>query len=408
MSLHRLAALSCLILGIAACSAATDSHGPSQAGPGTGGASGSPAVSGSGAAPGSGSANGSGATPGAGAAPLIDGSGGTPDLGNIMMMDPSTETCAGIINKGEQITIDIFIMFDQSLSMTCTIASGNEDRWDAVKGPLETFVQDPGAAGINVGIGYFGNSIFSSCNAADYQTPDVEIGPLPMNAMPLVNSLNAHMPVSNTPTAAALIGAINHAIDWKNQHPGHTVVVVLVTDGEPNACGAVADVANAAQMGFMNTIPTYVIGITSSGTTCALDPNPPNQMDLDSVAAAGGTMQALIVDTAMNPAQQFLATMNQIRQKSQVPCQYALPKAMPGTQLDPNKVNVEFVPPGAATGVTIPGVMMSTCGPGGGWYYDNPNAPTKINLCPATCDMATMMTGSSINISVGCATVHPA
>jgi hypothetical protein len=398
MSLHRFAALSYLVFCVAACSAATDSKGQSPFG----------AALGSGGVPGSGSVSGSGSTTGAGETPIVENSGGAPDLGTFMTMDPSMQTCAGIINKGEQITIDIFIMFDQSLSMTCTIASGNEDRWDAVKAPLETFVQDPAAAGINVGIGYFGNSLLSSCNGADYQKPDVEIGPLPMNAMPLVNSLNAHMPVSNTPTAAALIGAINHAIDWKNQHPGHTVVVVLVTDGEPNACGAVADVANAAQMGFMNTIPTYVIGITSSGTTCALDPNPPNQMDLDSVAAAGGTMQALIVDTAMDPAGQFLATMNQIRAKSQVPCQYALPKAMPGTQLDPNKVNVQFVPPQATMGTTIPGVTMAACGPNGGWYYDNPAAPTKINLCPATCDMATMMTGSSINISVGCATVHPA
>jgi hypothetical protein len=162
-------------------------------------------------------------------------------------------------------------------------------------------------------------------------------------------------------------------------------------------------------MGFMSTIPTYVIGITSSGTTCGLDPNPPNQMDLDSVAMAGGTNAALIVDVTMNAAQQFLATMNQIRAKSQVPCQYALPKPMPGTHLDPGKVNVGFVPSGAPMSITVPGVTMATCDPvNGGWYYDNPAAPTKINLCPATCQAAMMMTGSEINITVGCATIHPA
>jgi hypothetical protein len=407
MLLHRFAALSLLVSAVAACSAATDSHSPGDGAltPGAGGANG--AVPGAGAAGGLGSVNGSGSTTGAGAA-QIGNNGGAPDLGFIMGMDPTTKTCAGIVNKGEQITVDIYIMFDQSLSMTCPVPAGG-DRWDAVKAPLQQFVQDPGAAGINVGIGYFGPNILSSCNAADYQTPDVEIGTLPMNAMPIVNSLNAHMPVSNTPTAAALTGAINHAIDWKNKHPGHSVVVVLVTDGEPNACGAVADCANAAQMGYMSTIPTYVIGITSSGTTCGLDPNPPNQMDLDSVAMAGGTTSALIVDVAQNAAQQFLATMNQIRAKSTVPCQYALPKPMPGTQLDPNKVNVEFVPPGAPMGVTVPGVTMATCDPAnGGWYYDNPAAPTKINLCPSTCAQAMMMTGSEVNISVGCATIHPA
>jgi hypothetical protein len=412
MLLHRLAALSSLALGLAACSAATDSNSPAFSDQSTGGAAGAGAAAamGTGSVPGSGSVSGSGSTTGGGAVPLVNNSSaGAPDLGNFVGMDPSTKTCAGIVNKGEQITVDIYIMFDQSLSMTCMVPNGT-DRWDAVKAPLQQFVQDPMAAGINVGIGYFGPNILSSCNAADYQMPDVEIGPLPMNAMPIVNSLNAHMPVSNTPTAAALTGAINHAIDWKNQHPGHTVVVVLVTDGEPNACGAVADVANAAQMGFMATIPTYVIGITSNGTMCAIDPNPPNQMDLDTVAMAGGTMSALIVDVTQNPAQTFLATMNQIRAKSQVPCQYALPKAMPGMQLDPKKVNVELVPPGAAMGNTIPGVdIANACDPVmGGWYYDNPTTPTKINLCPATCQQATMLTGAEINISVGCATVHPA
>jgi len=409
MTFYRFAALTPLALALAACSASSGSNAPNLIGSGSGGAS--AAGAGAAAAPGSGAALGSGALAGIGLSsgvdPVVDNAGGTPDLGSIMGMDPSTKTCAGIVNKGEQITVDIFIMFDQSLSMTCMVPAGG-DRWDAVKAPLETFLQDPAAAGINVGIGYFGNSILSTCDATFYQRPDVEIGPLPMNTQPLVNSLNAHTPISNTPTAAALTGAINHAIDWKNQHPGHSVVVVLVTDGEPNACGAVSDVANAAQAGLMATIPTYVIGVTSPGTTCSIDPNPPNQQDLDTVAQAGGTVSSLIVDVTQDAAQQFLMTMNQIRAKSQVPCQYEIPKSTSGP-IDPGKVNVELVLPGAAMGNTIPGVTMATCDPAnGGWYYDNPNAPTKINLCPATCALATMQMGSSINITVGCATVHPA
>jgi hypothetical protein len=329
----------------------------------------------------------------------------------IMEMDPNSAQCAAIANKGEQITVDIYVMFDQSLSMTCMIPSGG-DRWDAVKSALQSFVMDPGAAGINVGIQYFGQGgggLNSSCNAMDYEKADVEIGPLPMNAMPIVNSLNAHMPSTNTPTTPALTGAINHAIAWKNTHPGHTVVVVLVTDGQPNGCGVVADVAAAATQGAMASIPTYVIGVTSPGTQCLIDMNPPNQQDLDTVAMAGGTAPALIVDVTQNTAQQFVATMNQIRAKSQVPCQYALPKAMPGQMIDPGKVNVEYVPPGGGMPITILGVTMATCDPAtGGWYYDNPAAPTKINLCPSTCTAASMAAGGQINISVGCATKHPA
>jgi len=346
----------------------------------------------------------------------MDNRGGAPDLGTIMEMDPTAADCAGIVNKGEQITVDIYVMFDQSQSMLCGIPSGG-DRWDAVKNALQQFVMDQAAAGINVGIQYFGLGGFAaSCNAADYQRPDVEIGPLPMNATAIVNSLNAHMPSTNTPTPPALVGAINHAIDWKNMHPGHSVVVALVTDGQPNACGGIPDVVSAAAAGFTNTIPTYVIGVISPGTTCAagplmtnLDPNPPNQQDLDAVAQAGGTKSALIVDVTQNTAQQFVATMNEIRKQSVVPCQYSLPKAPAGQMLDPAKVNVEYIPPGGTTPVTIFGVTMSTCDPAtGGWYYDNPNAPTKINLCPSTCSAITTEIGGQVNISVGCATKRPA
>jgi hypothetical protein len=355
---------------------------------------------------------------GIGAVPVTDNRGGAPpDLGPIMEMDPNKADCAAIANKGEQITVDIYVMFDQSLSMTCMIPAGG-DRWTAVKNALQQFVMDPGAAGINVGIQYFGlgpngtpGGLNSSCTAADYEKADVEIGPLPMNTMAIVNSLNAHMPATNTPTTPALQGAINHAIAWKNAHPGHTVVVVLVTDGQPNGCGMVADVAAAATQGAMATIPTYVIGVTSPGTTCLLDQNPPNQQDLDTVAMAGGTNAALIVDVTQNTAQQFVMTMNQIRAKSQVPCQYALPPAPGGQMLDPMKVNVEYTPGGATMPVTILGVTTAAmCDPtNGGWYYDNPAAPTKINLCPSTCSAVTMDTGGGqINIAVGCATKRPA
>jgi hypothetical protein len=361
---------------------------------------------------------GGGAATGAGASTGSGNAGAPADLGSIMpTVDPNSVDCAGVVSEGEQITVDIFIMFDQSASMTCMVPSGG-DRWDAVKTALQQFVTSPDAAGINVGIQYFGlgggggrrgGGGQSSCTPADYEKPDVEIGPLPMNSMPIVNSLNAHMPTTNTPTPAALTGAINHAIAWKNAHPGHTVVVVLVTDGEPNQCGTVADVDNVAAMGLMATIPTYVIGVTSPGVTCNLDPNPPNQQDLDSVAQAGGTMSALLVDVTQNAGQQFVTEMNQIRAKSQVPCQYALPKPPTNQMLDTTKVNVQYTPPGATMASTILGVTMNTCDPtNGGWYYDNPSAPTKINLCPSTCMAVSQQTGGKISVSVGCATKHPA
>src|SRR5262249_19808269 len=145
-----------------------------------------------------------------------------------------------------------------------------------------------------------GDPLQSSCDPYDYQAPDVEFAPLPAGATLIVNSLAAQAPSTDTPTVAALTGAINHAATWKADHGGPTLIVVLVTDGQPNACGsgAVADVVMVAQQGFMKAqIPTYVVGILSPGSMCTVDPNQPNQADLDAVAKAGGTDQSLVVDT---------------------------------------------------------------------------------------------------------------
>jgi hypothetical protein len=38
----------------------------------------------------------------------------------------------------------------------------------------------------------------------------------------------------------------------------------------------------------------------------------------------------------------------------------------------------------------------------GGWYYDNPTAPTLIKLCDSTCQS---LSGGSIQVEFGCDTI---
>jgi hypothetical protein len=216
------------------------------------------------------------------------------------------------------------------------------------------------------------------------------------------------MPSTNTPTAAALEGAINHAITFRNQHLGDTVIVVLVTDGEPNACGNVQAVANIAATGLgMANLPTYVIGVTSPGTTCRGDPNPPNQQDLDTVAQAGGSKAAIIVDLSQNPVQQFLTSMNAIRGSAQVPCQYQLPQPAAGTSIVFDEVNVLYNDAaGSHTVFYVPDAQACSA-TDGGWYYDvdpTKGMPTKILLCPTSCTAVTTQTGVKVDIKLNCAT----
>jgi hypothetical protein len=46
------------------------------------------------------------------------------------------------------------------------------------------------------------------------------------------------------------------------------------------------------------------------------------------------------------------------------------------------------------------------CTNAGGWYYDNPAAPTKVILCPATCMTVQADSNAKVDVQFGCDTIH--
>jgi hypothetical protein len=329
--------------------------------------------------------------------------------------------------KGEGVPADLYIMNDQSHSMACPIPTGG-DRWTAMKTALGGFLRSPDAAGLGVGIQYFGQgqgagpgAVGASCNVADYEPADVEIAPLPGNADAVVASLDRHRPYTLTPTPAAIDGALAHARQWATAHPERIVSVVLATDGQPNACGNPADrvgsVAASVAKAYAGTpqIRTYVIGIVGGAATmgadgCQYDPAPPNQPDLDRVAKAGGTDAALMVDAlAGDTAAEFLDALNHIRGAAVLGCQYVLPTTtVDGQTIDPRKVNVSYAPSDGAARALYQSPDVGSCdASAGGWYYDDPTTPTKILLCPATCNAVKADPKASIDVLLGCETEVP-
>ena len=181
--------------------------------------------------------------------------------------------------------------------------------------------------------------------------------------------------------------------------------MVLVTDGQPNACGVVADVATVAGAGLTGgTIPTFVIGVISPGASCVLDPNPPNQADLDTVAQAGGTTQAFMVDVSSNAIQRFQAALQTIQGSAVFGCQYAVPPPTSGAPLDPASLKVKLTTGGTST--DLPKVANpAACTPSaGGWYFDDPTAPKSIQLCDSTCTALNAATGAQIDLVLACST----
>ncbi len=343
-------------------------------------------------------------------------------------------SCASDTITAQQIPLDMYVMLDQSSSMS------DDNKWMSVTTALNTFVTQPGLDGISMGLGYFAvqtppptcstltcttdndcgsaacGPCFSlgsggtclgataallggadSCSVADYETPAVEIAPLPGVGGAISSSMSMHSPTTGTPTVQALTGALSHATTWANAHAGDAVVVVLATDGEPDDSCTPEDVPSVeavATMGRMGSpgIRTFVIGVGD------------DLSDLDGIAAAGGTGSAFVVDTGGNVLQQFLDAMNAIRH-SVLGCTYEIPLPSSGTP-DYQEVNVIYTP-GNGSPQTIPNVADAAACPASGnaWYYDNPASPTQIILCMATCSIVTADTAGSVAIQLGCQTV---
>lgn len=252
-----------------------------------------------------------------------------------------------------------------------------------------------------------------SCDVPDYAALAVPFGTLPGQAAAIHAALDERIPNSQTPTHAALQGAIAAARARKAARPNAVVAVVLSTDGVPytqtngvpkctDDVGAITAVAAAARNGNPS-VQTFVIGVLSPEGNTASARN-----TLDAIAISGGTDAASIIGVSPTTQADFIAALQKVRAQS-LPCELALPVPKVGTP-DYDKVNVVHTTPDADAPSTIRYVdKAAQCDAvTGGWHYDvdretSTAKPTNVVLCPATCAMVQKDLGV-VDIVQGCAT----
>jgi von Willebrand factor type A domain len=307
--------------------------------------------------------------------------------------------CAAQAYEGEAIPLDIYIMFDQSGSMLNDV--GGMTRLDAIERATRTFLTEQASAEISVGVGYFGYQPIgqTSCEPHDYASPSV---PITLDHDEVLRSLAEREPIGETPTGAAVRGGCAYAKEWKQANVGHSVVVLLLTDGEPKApmscssgtcCPTLDDAVQAAadcRSGDLG-IATYVLGVG------------PFLDNLQQIAQAGGTDHAYLIGD-QDVEQQVLQALNAIRGDASIPCELKLPEPTGGTGLDYGLVNVAYQDSSCALTRIYNVPSDASCdGVEGGWYYDDPTAPTSVKLCGASCDRVSGP-GGRLAFTVGCET----
>lgn len=347
---------------------------------------------------GSGAGNSSGSGKGSGSdssgTSQNNGSTGT-GFSNATAATGSMMTCAAASIEAKITPLAMYIMFDKSGSMN------DGGKWTAASSALKSFFQDPGAAGLEVALRFFpeGNCDGSTCDVNACATPKVDAGPLtadPAATDPqekaLVKAVNDTIPAGNTPMFAALKGAVKWAGDFQAANTDHKTVVILVTDGEPNGCITDTNqIANEAEVGFANGIMTFAIGLEGS-----------NVNTINKIAAKGGSTEGFFIGNSGGTETALLAALEEIRGKA-IACELQIPEPEMG-ELNPDKVNVTFTP-GGGVEKTIGHVDdESQCGAASAWYYDDPQNPTRIILCPDTCEAVQGDDAATINIQLGCDT----
>jgi len=201
----------------------------------------------------------------------------------------SNEGCSGITYEGENVPLDIYVMYDLSCSMSCTVdqsgcclGSNNEApesdwRIAPVRRAMRAFLEDPASAGIGVGLGFFGdhpvneNTNPDVCNVEAHTDPEVPIGVLPGAAGGLVDAVNAGEPQGGTPTHLGLEGACIYTNQWHQENPANTVVILLVTDGiTEHSCGSnIVLAVEAAEDRYDGGAGIPAAGASPVAVTCA-------------------------------------------------------------------------------------------------------------------------------------------
>jgi hypothetical protein len=372
---------------------------------GTSSTAGTNSTAGSTTAGAGGTSQGSGGSPASGGASTTAGSGGsgaystvaceglpyTPGEGG----DGGEDACVGVGSEAEPVPVDLFIMMDRSQSLGQEIEETGQIRWEALREAVQAFVDAASEDDIRAGIGFFGrtggNDDVLDCDSSYYAEPEVGIAPIADVGSDLVGAMEDTFPGGLTPTAPALTGALQYAASFAEDNPGRATFVVLVTDGyptqcDPNSVSAISEIAETAHL-MEPYVRTYVIGLAA-------------EFNLDNIAVAGGTHQAFLVDAA-NVTDSFVNALRNVS-NTRLACEYVIPPPPSGTQLvDHDEVQVTYTTAEEET-EEIPRIAnLEACArnPNGGWYYDDPNDPTRIKVCPCTC---TRFQAGRVDVRLGC------
>lgn len=359
--------------------------------------------------------------------------------------------CASNSSETSLKPVNMYIVMDRSYSMVCHPPSFpstcfgpgpgcvcTSERWNGAVSALTSFFESPDAAGVRVAMDFFpliagagagdgcagSGSVFppssatsSECNPSPCGNALVPLGALTAASAPtdtqeqaLINALSTspvsppNSAASSTPSLPALSGALDWAVTQQLAQPNETFIVVFVTDGAPTTClmpgdsfgdtpATNAELARLAEDAYEAAgVRTYAIGM--DGADVAV---------MNTIAAAGGTDQAYVV-SGSNSADIATDLADALIQISTQNISCDLPFSTHDLA-DLATAQVVYRSGGSDTVLTR---RTTSADCGSGWYFDDNENPTKVTLCPNTCDMVQSDSEASLVLEIPCASPYEA
>ena len=141
--------------------------------------------------------------------------------------------------------------------------------------------------------------------------------------------------------------------------------------------------------------------VASPSPKCKGAANPGVIYDLLVTATSG--LSFSICATDWSPL--FTQLSSAVTSSAPIECAFDLPPPPDGQTLDKDKVNVNFTVNGASAATVIGRTSGADKCQAGGWYYDNADAPKRIQICDSTCTEIRKQSEVAIDIQLGCETV---
>jgi hypothetical protein len=333
--------------------------------------------------------------------------------------------CATGSAQAERQPVYLLFVLDGSGSMK------SDNKWTAVVPALQSIfgemkqAADPGVA---AGLVVFSDTLDSSQGSGPYPSSvDVSVAFVDGAHASALDARLMGMPQNGTPTHAALTGGYGDLEGYQATAPvqaGGKKVLVLITDGVPsddcksfplisnyttNLCVELAanKLKEASPRG---PIQTFVVGVGDFSAALFFGLGGIDPSFLGNLAQSGGTGASTCnpneatstsdlcyfeidpsqAQTAADLQQKFEAALNAIRGQV-VSCTFPL-QSSNLAQVDPQHVNVQV------DGTTI------LQDPKNGWTFDDPAAPTAIDLHGAACASAQSNLSAKVSIVLGCVT----